>query len=83
MKTLDTFSKRILIVAASISMVLLSLSAFLLSVQRVTAGPEQPGPTMVTPTRIGLGIDAQQHIGYYGWVYPDGTVTAVKIFLPY
>ncbi len=82
MKTLDTFSKRILIVAASISMVLLSLSAFLLTVQRVTAGPKQQFPNMVTPTHIGLGVDAQKHTGYYGWVGLDGKVTVYTTFIP-
>jgi hypothetical protein len=62
MKNLDTFSKRILVIAFSISIVLLSTSAFLLSVQRVTAEPKQK-QTLVMPTTIGLGLSGK--VGIY------------------
>jgi len=62
MKNLDVVSKRIFIAAISISLVLLSLSAFLLTIQRVTAAPEQA--TVVSrPTVVGLGIIGNK--GYY------------------
>lgn len=83
MKTLDTLSKRILIVAVSLSLFLLSLSAFLLTIQRVTAEPKQQFPGMITPTRIGLGIDAQKRVGYYGLVNPDGSLVVYATPIPY
>jgi hypothetical protein len=65
MKNLDTFSKRILVITFSISIVLLSASAFLLSVQHVTAEPKQK-ETLVMPTTIGLGISGKSGI-YMVW----------------
>lgn len=48
MKTLDTFSKRILVVAVSLSLILLSASAFLITLQRVTAAPAPMEASVVT-----------------------------------
>lgn len=62
MKTLDTFTKRILVVAVSISLILLSLSVFLSTLQQATAAPKQV-PTWYRPTIVGLGI--YQGTGYY------------------
>ncbi|SFF25736.1 hypothetical protein [Spirosoma endophyticum] len=59
MKTLDPISKRILVVALSISLVLLSLSAFLLTISRVTAKPTEG----VYENIIGLGVDEES--AYY------------------
>ena len=47
MKTLDTFSKRILVIAVSISLVLFSVSAFLMTIHRVTAAPAPMQDTTV------------------------------------
>ena len=82
MKTLDTISKRILIVAFSVSLVLLSMSAFLLTIQRVTAEPKQQF-NMVMPARIGLGVDTKEHVGYVGIVNYDGSINTIKIGIPY
>ena len=62
MKNLDALSKRILVVAVSISLLLLSLSAFLLTIQQVTAAPKLP-PSVSQPSIIGLGVIGNR--GYY------------------
>lgn len=62
MKNLDYLSKRILVVAVSLSIVLLSLSAFLLTLQRVTAAPNQVG-VVSQPSIVGLGVSGNK--GYY------------------
>lgn len=77
MKTLDTFSKRILVVAVSISMVLLSLSAFMLTVERVTAGVPQKVSTG-RPTYVGIGAVGNR--GYFLEWTPDGRVCRVRSF---
>ncbi|GAB4044248.1 hypothetical protein [Spirosoma jeollabukense] len=53
MKNLDPVSKRILVIALSISLLLLSLSAFLLTISRVTAKPTNG----VYENYVGLGVD--------------------------
>lgn len=79
MKTLNTFSKRILIIA--VSLVLLSLSAFLLTVQRVTAEPKQ-ATNLVMPGRVGIGVDPNQHKGYVGLVGSDGSISVIAVAAP-
>ncbi|CAN5251457.1 hypothetical protein BH09BAC4_BH09BAC4_26780 [soil metagenome] len=55
MKNLDPVSKRILVIALSISLVLLSLSAFLLTSSRVMARPTNA----FYENYIGLGVDEE------------------------
>ena len=58
MKSLDTFTKRIVVFAAAISMILLSLSVFIYTTQQVIAQPIQPNTTK-NQTVVGLGVDAE------------------------
>ncbi|GAB3701281.1 hypothetical protein GCM10027592_29220 [Spirosoma flavus] len=61
---LDTFSKRVLVIAVSFSLVLLSASLFVFTLQRATAGPQQQSaPPMYRPEIIGLGVVGDK--GYY------------------
>ena len=81
MQTLDIFSKRIFVTAVSISLVLLSLSAFMLTVQRVTAEPKQV-PNLITPSRIGLGVDVERRIGFVGAINADGSMSTFTVAIP-
>lgn len=71
MNQLDNFSKRMLIIAISISIVLLSLSAFLLTIHRVNASPKSRGDI------VGLGID--RGYVYYGSTGSDGNYKVQKV----
>ncbi|GAB4043185.1 hypothetical protein [Spirosoma jeollabukense] len=59
MRSLDTLTKQIIIFAAAISAVLLSLSVFIYTTQQVTAQIPQPAQPSITgnPVLVGLGVD--------------------------
>lgn len=69
MNNLDTTTKRIFVIAVSVSMVLLSLSAFVYTIQRATAGPKS-FPVVYQPAAVGLGII--NNTGYYMTWEPTG-----------
>ncbi len=62
MKNLDTFSKRLFVVSISISLVLLSISVFIITIQKATARPND-GIQAVMPTFVGIGVVGDR--GYY------------------
>lgn len=79
MKSFDTLSKRIFVMAVSISLVLLSASAFLMTIQRVTAAPAQ-GIQGVMPTFVGLGQIGNRayYLQYVGMDYQVNSLDLTK-----
>ena len=67
---LDTLSKRVLIIAISLSLVLLSLSAFVSTISRATA--QQPNSQT---SIIGMGVD-ESWVYYARW---DTSINSYKL----